>query len=180
MTARRSDRAGGPEDPSPAVSAKGAPSRVVLYRVQDREGRGPYRPGLSVQWADYEAGDHYCPPFFVEMGIGAAEVPRLFTPGWHGGCAFRNVDDVFRWFAPKERVALDRLGYRINAIVPDRIIAETPTQIVFECRRPLREWWHNTTDERLRDRDAAPRKAAGFEAEGQQPGPSGIAERINP
>lgn len=34
-------------------------------------------------------------------------------------------------------------------------------------------------DECARDRDATPRKAAGFEAEGSQPGPSGIAETLS-
>lgn len=128
---------------------------IELFRVQDREGRGPYRPGFSEKWADYEAVDHYCPPYFVEMGWSLASIPLRFTDGWHGGCAFASLDDLYRWFAPKERTNLDALGYRINRVRADRIIARTPTQVVFECRKPLARFWSVRGGPLVREMEAA-------------------------
>lgn len=137
------------------ATAHSAERCEALFRVQDVQGRGPYRPGLPDQWADYDATDHFCPPFFVEMGWALSEVPSHFTEGWHGGCAFRSLADLYRWFAPRERVNLVRLGFRINRIRPDRIIAETPTQVIFECRRPLRDFWNDVAASLLVEREAA-------------------------
>lgn len=100
-----------------------------LYRVQDMEGRGPYRPGFSVKWSDAEG--EILLPFWQEFGWSLASIPHRFYPGEHGGCGFRTLAQCAKWFTVAERVRLAKLGYQVVAINPDRILAESERQVVF-------------------------------------------------
>ena len=47
-----------------------------IYRVQDAQGRGPWKPGFSHRWVE-DRPDHYnLPPWFVEFG-------RCDLKGWN-------------------------------------------------------------------------------------------------
>lgn len=109
--------------------------RVEVLRVQDAEGRGPYRPGFSHRWSDPNGFD--CPPWWEELGLGMAEAHARCVSGYHWGCAFTSRKQLEAWFNAKERRALDRLGYRVAFILPSIIAAETPRQIVIGTRAPL-------------------------------------------
>lgn len=106
---------------------------AALYRIQDLEGRGPWRPGFSRLWVDPD-GPPLPDPYFVELGWPLDEVGSHFTRGWHGGTACISKRQLRRWFTEKELGRLYRLGYSMVKFTPDRIIAETPTQVVFENR----------------------------------------------
>ncbi len=107
----------------------------VLWRIQDREGRGPFKPGMSDTWLDDKG--HSLPPFYIELGIEPHEIAFMVTPGFHAGCACRSRDDLHKWFSRTERRRLKRMGYFEVSFSPDRIIVETPTQVVFENAFPL-------------------------------------------
>ena len=113
----------------------------MLYRVQDHSGRGPYKPQFSHRWAD-DAGP-IVKPWWTELGISVqdaiaklAEIPA----DMHVGCAFRSMDKLREWFTPKELRNLDRFGFYVIQLEPDRIVAETDTQVVFGITKPL-HWW---------------------------------------
>jgi hypothetical protein len=107
-----------------------------VYRVQDIEGRGPYRPGLSQKWCDPTGPANV--PWWLEIGetIGAAHA-RMADRSMHYGCGFATLEQLHSWFTPRELRTLDRLGFKLVRISPDAIIALTPTQVVFGSRPPL-------------------------------------------
>ena len=107
----------------------------VVYRIQDGAGRGPYRPGTSHLWTD---DDHWRnPPFYTELGWQSAEISTKFKHGENGGCGFRSIEQLNRWFSPAEQRKLAERGYVIVQMTADRIVAETRTQVVFARKRPL-------------------------------------------
>lgn len=103
---------------------------VRLYRVEDQEGRGPFRPGFSHKWRSPSGKDF--PPPWIEAGISLSEFQALFRPGFQGGCACRDMQQLKQWFTFTERQRLKRLGFKIVGFEPDRVLLETPTQVVFE------------------------------------------------
>lgn len=108
---------------------------ALLVRVQDDDGRGPFRPGFSGRWFEGRAF-HYPPPFYEEFGVGILDRMR---PGYHYGSAVRTLDQLRRWFNDRELAKLMELGYSVVQIDADLILAESHNQVVFGRARPLRE-----------------------------------------
>lgn len=82
--------------------------RAAFLRVQDRDGRGPFKPGMPDKWRDLCGNDF--PSVQDEFGVQwRAEIPR----GWHCGCAFRSIEQARLWFSPHECFRLNALGYRL-------------------------------------------------------------------
>ena len=108
-----------------------------LYRVQDREGRGPWRPGFSIEWLD-EASDRPLPvPITNEVPDFHRIVRVAHEDGLHIGCAVRGRDGVFKWFLASELTRLKELGFRLVCCNRCKILAETPTQLLIGSRSPL-------------------------------------------
>jgi hypothetical protein len=108
-----------------------------VYRIQDRAGRGPWRPGLSRLWSDpyLQPGMENLLPWGAEFGDDLLE--RRGLPGEHYGCAVRKLHDLARWLSPTECRRLQALGFNPVSIRPDRILAESTNQLVIACRAPL-------------------------------------------
>jgi len=106
-----------------------------LYRVQDADGRGPYRPGFTRYWQNDNG--LICLPWWEELGITLAQAVASLPEGMHSGCAFDSMSALARWFTDVERLRLDAFGYRVVRFKPDKIIFTTPTQVVFANRAPL-------------------------------------------
>lgn len=100
-----------------------------LYRVQDVEGRGPYRPGFSRFWSNPEGP--IVLPWWEELKLSLRDAYKMIPRDMFGGSAFQSLDQLTGWFLPDEREKLDAFGYYIVRFRPDKIIAETPTQVVF-------------------------------------------------
>ena len=111
------------------------PARV--YRVQDVEGRGPWRPGFSRLWVrDRDDHDNLRP--WVEQ-FGLAIIPRNHLPfGRHFGCACRTLEQLRRWFTAEEYATLQAYGYQAVSMDVQRVLAESDIQLVFQRSRPLR------------------------------------------
>lgn len=108
-----------------------------VYRVQDAEGRGPWRPGLSRHWCDAEFGEgvEALPTCFDEFGHDF--LARRMLPGEHFGCAVRRLRDIKRWVSETERARLRGMGFVVVSIRPDRVLVESKNQLVFASRTPL-------------------------------------------
>lgn len=105
----------------------------AVVRVQARDGRGPYRPGLTARWADPDGVDH--PPIMVEFGMAwRSEIPA----GWHAGCAFRDATQAARWFSPTECARLDALGFSLVMLTGCRVLRESERQLIVMRPLPLR------------------------------------------
>lgn len=112
-------------------------SEGLIYRVQDAEGRGPWRPGFSRQWSDREG---WIPPaFWKDFGWDLTEVVRRVCPGEFHGTGCRTLDGLTVWFSLREIRKLTRFGYHIVSFVPDRVIGESAYQVFFARRLPLRD-----------------------------------------
>lgn len=109
-----------------------------LYRIQDAEGRGPWRPGFSHMWIDPEKDDSLCPPMFDEFPDWRKAASQAARRGLvHIGCCVRGVHGLHAWFTPAEIGRLRGFGFRLvdaSALTP---IREGRHQIIGASRYPL-------------------------------------------
>lgn len=106
----------------------------TIYRIQDAEGRGPYKPGWSHVWNEYRCLiDGANKPVFTD------EFPdilnkinlRFDTVGGHFGCGFKTLEQLHNWFTPSEILKLVAYGYFIVKMDADEIMASSDNQTVF-------------------------------------------------
>ena len=108
-----------------------------VFRVQDANGRGPFRPGFSVKWCDDDFHPSMSPlPTWMEE-FGWDLIDRLDWPTEHFGCAVRSVEQISRWFSDAEQYRLALLGFNLVSLDIARILAESPNQLVFARQKPL-------------------------------------------
>ncbi len=108
---------------------------LVVFRIQDVAGRGPWKPGFSRRWVEDRPDHDYLLPWFVEFG----RVERLALVGEHVGCGCKTLEQLRRWFLPSEYATLLRYGYRAVRMEVGRILAESDRQCVFGRSKPLSE-----------------------------------------
>lgn len=111
---------------------------TAVFRIQNRrDGRGPFRPGFTLTWAD-DAG-HILrstrPPWMTEFGDDAIE--RAGRPGEHFGSAVERYVDIANWFSRGERERLARLSYACVRVPDARVIAASANQVLFGRSKPL-------------------------------------------
>lgn len=111
--------------------------RVIVYRVQDADGRGPFKPGFTQHWIDiyFAPGVQPYPTWMEEFGEDLIKKNGL--PGEYYGSAVRTRDELDGWFSVTEQRKVKHLGYRIVAIGIDRVSAESTCQLVFARSVPL-------------------------------------------
>ena len=83
-----------------------------VYRVQDKEGRGPWKPGFSMKWVENRDDLDNLHPWFREFG----DVRRLIPNGMIMGSACLSIEQLRRWFTPGEYQTLLGFGYQAVAI----------------------------------------------------------------
>ena len=109
----------------------------TVFRVQDREGRGPWRPGFSMQWTEERPASEYAAlkPIIVEF----PDLLSKLRSGFHFGVGCTSLEKLRRWISASEWKTLQGFGFDCFAITPDRIVAESEIQCVFESKKPLRK-----------------------------------------
>ena len=114
-----------------AILGETCRQQMKVYRLQDENGRGPFKPGFTRYWA--ENRDR---PLDIISAFGLswrAEIPR----GWAVGCACRSLQELDRWFSLTERERLFDMGYRIVALKPDMILREGDGQVIIARKLPF-------------------------------------------
>jgi hypothetical protein len=111
--------------------------KATILRVQDEEGRGPWRPGFSRLWVRDRADHDALIPWPQQFGMGIIQRSDRHA-GSHFGCGCRTVEQLQRWFTAAEYETLTRYGYQAVRLDVDRILAESDIQLVFQRARPLR------------------------------------------
>lgn len=108
---------------------------AIVYRVQDKDGRGPWKPGFSDRWVEDRDDHDNLPPFMYEFvnALDHAIIGMVF------GCGCRTLVQLQRWFTPTEYATLKELGYECVKMEVGRILAESDIQCVFERNKPLRD-----------------------------------------
>ena len=105
---------------------------IIVYRVQDAEGRGPWRPGFSHKWVRDRADQANLIPWYKQF-------QRIITvrEGEYVGCACRTQNQLRRWFTVDEYTTLLGYGYQAVKIDVQSIFDESEIQLVFRRKRPL-------------------------------------------
>lgn len=106
----------------------------TVYRIQDADGRGPWKPGFSKYWVKEREDHNNLIPWFQEFGP-VHQTKALV--GLHTGCGCRTQDQLRRWFLPEEYAVLRAAGYAAVRINVDMILAESEIQCVFQRASPL-------------------------------------------
>jgi len=110
---------------------------IVVYRIQDKFGRGPFRPGFSQRWLDDELtqGKTELPSWMEEFG--ADLIIKRGRPGEYYGSACRSLEWLDRWFSFSEQQRLAALGFMTVSLTVTRLLAHSECQIVFAIDHPL-------------------------------------------
>lgn len=109
----------------------------MILRVQNKQGRGPWMPGLSSKWVDsFRTTQH--PTIYHERPDYLDHVANAHKEGMHVGCAVRGRDGLLSWFSPMEIFRLYDLGFYIADASACDVLIETGTQMVIASQKPLR------------------------------------------
>jgi hypothetical protein len=107
----------------------------LVCRIQDADGRGPYRPFFSHHWSEREGGPD---PFYLAFPQVMSQMATIYKErGGSFGCAFRNIKQASAWFSPNEVLKLALLGYALCWIEVDEVLAENEDQLVVWSKAPL-------------------------------------------
>ena len=105
---------------------------MIVYRMQDAEGRGPYRPGFSQYWVE-DRSDH------DNLLTWMQEFARYAIPSrGYFGCGCRTLEQLRRWFIESEYETLLRYGFQAVEMDVARVLYESEIQLIFQRARPLR------------------------------------------
>ena len=105
----------------------------IIYRIQDKEGRGPWKPGFSKHWIEPRPDHDNLVPWYAEFG----QVHLRAIVGMRIGCGCTSIDQLQRWFCPVEYQRLVQFGYHAVRMNVDRILAQSEIQCVFERAKRL-------------------------------------------
>lgn len=106
---------------------------IIVYRVQDGDGRGPWRPGFSHKWVETRPDHDNLPSWLCEFGPA-----HLKAFSWeHCGSGCRTIEQLCRWFTESEYKTLLKGGYQAVEMEASRILVESNIQCLFTRKNPL-------------------------------------------
>ncbi|WP_299073468.1 hypothetical protein [uncultured Paraglaciecola sp.] len=105
----------------------------TVFRIQDADGRGPFKPGFSSQWVEIRADHQNLKSWLDEFG----PIQNELLVGEYAACGCKTIAQLKRWFTKAEYKRLRRLGYNAMRIEVGRILAESEIQCVFGSAHPL-------------------------------------------
>ena len=108
---------------------------AVVYRVQDSDGREPWKPGFSQVWFTDRTAEEYAAlaPWPLEIMVAIRQASR----GKEVGYACETLDQLRRWFTPTEYKTLLRHGYHAVKLDAEAVLARSAMQCVFVRSKPL-------------------------------------------
>lgn len=116
---------------------------MTVFRYQDNEGRGPFKPGMTERWIV----ERESKPVGLVHQIGLHELrrhiasfSRMFPHNeFRYGFGCRSIDRLYRWFTPEERRNIAALGYHLVAILAEHVIVANNDEVMFARTRPLHQ-----------------------------------------
>lgn len=108
---------------------------MIVYRIQDSDGRGPWKPGFSDQWVEDRPDHDNLVPWPHEFG----NVQCRALSWEHIGAGCKTIEQLQRWFTRSEYETLLGFGYHAVKMTVARILAQSDIQCVFTRRIPLAE-----------------------------------------
>lgn len=108
-----------------------------VFRVQGKDGRGPWKPGFSHKWVEDRRDMENLLPYFHEWP--GFDIHAELRNDEHCGCGCLTLEQLRRWFTETEYNRLRILGYRAVRLSADRVLRKSDTQCVFTRKRALRK-----------------------------------------
>lgn len=108
---------------------------MIVYRVQDINGRGPWKPGFSQLWVEPSKDHDKLIPWFHEF----ERIDFQLLPKESAGYGCLSLEQLRRWFTELEYQKLVEYGYQAVKIKAAKILASSPLQCVFTRLQPLCE-----------------------------------------
>lgn len=93
----------------------------VIFRIQDKNGRGPWKPGFSHSWVDIRKDHSNLLPWYEEFG--RVDKKALFGMALGSGC--RTIGQLKRWFTQSEYTKLKKYGYQAVKMKVGSILADS-------------------------------------------------------
>lgn len=109
---------------------------MTIFRVQDANGRGPWKPGFSHKWVR-ENPDYDLVAWPVQFGVDL--IRHASIAGMFVGYGCETVDQLRRWFDREEYAKLVALKHVAVKLEVGRILASSDIQCVFERSKPLNQ-----------------------------------------
>ena len=106
-----------------------------IFRIQDSDGRGPWKPGFSLSWVEHREDHKNLMPWIIELG----PIHSLAMAGEHVGCGCETIKQLKRWITESEYKTLLGFGYKAVKMGVFRILGKTDIQCLFTRRVPLKE-----------------------------------------
>jgi hypothetical protein len=79
---------------------------VIVYRIQNSQGRGPFKPGFSERWVDNNR-TYFHDAHIKEM----IKVKKLAAPDLKLAFACKSIEDLQKWVNKAEYEKLKKFGY---------------------------------------------------------------------
>jgi len=106
---------------------------IKVYRVQDSDGRGPFKPGVTEKWLRENQPDEL-EPFPVPKILSAMAGARFR----HIGCGCTALSQLRIWFTHGEYAMLLNLGYRAVEMWADEILLSDENQVLFSRKKTFK------------------------------------------
>ena len=107
-----------------------------LIRIQDKDGRGPWRPNFSKIWLD-KAGPDLGLPVYEDFENFNCIIKKAHSQGKYLGCAMRE-ENLSLWFTKNEIRKLKKLGFDFVSCRNVEILAENKRQAIIASKLPLK------------------------------------------
>ena len=109
---------------------------MKIFRIQDKTGRGPWKPGFSHKWLD-EEGPPLPPAIYETVRNFQGIVTRANAKGMYLGCAVRE-GKLSEWISESEMARLKCYGYFLVNAGQCQILADDGMQVIIASKKPLR------------------------------------------
>lgn len=109
---------------------------IKLIRMQDSDGRGPWKPNFSHKWIS-DSNQRLGPPVFEDFPNFDKIVRKAHNQGKHIGCAVR-ADKTKDWFLPDEIEVLRGYGYKFVDCSQCEVLAESEWQVIVASHIPFK------------------------------------------
>ena len=108
----------------------------MLLRVQNKEGRGPFQPGITTIWSMDK--DNYGPPIQKDFSEPVfQEINKAHRQGLHIGVAVDGIEQLGMWFNQEELHTLHLLGFEVCEVINCKELARTDWQVLITSRHHL-------------------------------------------
>lgn len=108
-----------------------------IFRIQDNEGRGPWRPGFSHLWVKPRPDHDNLPPWMFEF----PHIDIKSIESGHFGSGCRNTKQLRRWFTKNEYKTLVNFGFKAVMMDVEEVLAESEKQLLFRRMFPLNQYY---------------------------------------